>query len=97
MAIDVTTEDVLTLGEACRAIPPKGISPATMARWIQRGVRGCRLETVVIGGRRLTSRESLARFYAAQNQDQAPTPAISPSQRRTMAEAANRVLEEAGV
>ncbi len=97
MAIDVDTEDMLTLGEACRAIPPKGISPATMARWIQRGVRGSRLETVLIGGRRLTSRESLARFYAEQNRSETPTPAISPSQRRTMAESANRVLQEAGI
>lgn len=97
MVIDVALEDIITLGEACREIPPKGISPATMARWVQRGVRGCRLETVVIGGRRLTSRQSLARFYAAQNASESPAPAITAKQRRTQAESANRVLQEAGL
>ena len=67
MPIDVATETIITLGEACRAVPPHGVSTATMARWIQRGVRGAKLATVIIGGRRYTSREAIARFVAAQN------------------------------
>ena len=99
MAIDTDTEDIITLGEACRDVPPKGISPATMARWLQRGVgpRRIKPETILIGGRRLTSREAMARFIAAQNADQSPAPAITPTQRRRQAENANRVLQEAGL
>ena len=57
----------VTLGEACRAFPPKGVSAATLARWIQRGIKVrtlnsfVKLETLVIGGRRFTSREAIAR------------------------------------
>ena len=97
MSIDPDTETIITLGEACRAIPPKGISPATMARWIQRGVRGAKLQTILIGGRRLTSREALARFFAAQNATESPAPAITAKQRRKQGETADRLLQDAGI
>ena len=97
MSIDVSNENIITLGEACRAIPPHGVSTATMARWIQRGVRGAKLATVVIGGRRYTSREAIARFVAAQNADQTPAPAITPAQRERQAKAAQIELSRAGV
>jgi hypothetical protein len=102
MGIDYETETIITLGEACRAFPPDGVSDATMARWIQRGVkvrsRGVfvKLETFVSGGRRLTSREAIARFIAAQNEDDVPSapapPAITASQRRRQSEAARQEL-----
>lgn len=104
MGIDYETETIITLGEACRAFPPSGVSDATMARWIQRGIKVkslgsfVKLETLVIGGRRLTSREAIARFIAAQNADDVPAaPAISPTQRRRQAQAAQRALQEAGL
>ena len=96
MSIDPDIENIVTLGEACRLIPPSGISPATIARWIQRGVRGARLETILIGGRRLTSREALQRFFASQNADQA-APSITPSQRQRQSLAARRELEKMGI
>jgi hypothetical protein len=49
---------------------------ATPIRWADRGVRGFRLETVTIGGRRYTSREALARFIARLN---GPRSANDPS------------------
>ena len=104
MAIDYETENIITLGEACRAFPPNGISDATMARWIQRGVKVksggdfVKLETIVIGGRRLTSREAIGRFIAAQNADDTHAPAkITPAQRRRQSEAARQALQEAGI
>lgn len=97
MTIDPDIEDIITLGEACRLIPPQGIAPCTMARWIQRGVRGVVLETVIIGGRRLTSREALQRFFSAQNADQTPAPSITSSQRQRQSEAARRELEKMGI
>ena len=97
MAIDLDSEDIITLGEACRLVPPHGIAPSTMARWIQRGVRGVVLETVLIGGRRLTSREAIARFFEAQNSDQSPAPQITASQRQRQSAAARKALAEIGI
>lgn len=98
MTIDVDTEVIITLGDACRAVPPKGVSPATMARWIQRGVRGgTRLETILIGGRRLTSREALSRFFVAQNAIESPPLSITPKQRLQQSEAARKALAEMGI
>lgn len=42
-----------------------GIHPSTLHRWRQRGIRGVRLETLLIGGARYTSTEALSRFFAA--------------------------------
>ncbi len=97
MAIDIDTEDIITLSEAAGLVPPRGISTATMTRWVQHGVRGAKLETVIVGGRRLTSREALARFFAAQNPVETPSPAVTKSQRRRQAETADRLLAEAGI
>lgn len=97
MAIDVDTEDIITLGEACRLVPPHGIAPCTMARWIQRGVRGVVLETVIIGGRRLTSREAISRFFASQNEADSPARGITPGQRQRQSQAARRELEKLGI
>ena len=97
MSIDPDTETIITLGEACRLVPPRGISTACMARWIVTGVRGAVLETIRIGGRRLTSREALSRFFAAQNATGTPAPQFTPSQRQRMAETANRACEAAGL
>lgn len=97
MGINVESETLVTLSEACRLIPPGGVSPATMARWIQRGVRGAKLATIFIGGRRLTSREAVQRFITAQNADDTPSPAITAAQRQRQAEAAQKELARAGV
>lgn len=41
------------------------VHPATIYRWVSRGIRGVRLETVRIGGGRYTSIEALHRFIEA--------------------------------
>jgi len=97
MAIDFENESLITLGEACRAFPPSGVSDATLARWVQKGTRGFKLETIVIGGRRLTSREAIGRFIQSQNPAETPSPAVSPSQRKRQSEAARVALQEAGI
>jgi hypothetical protein len=54
-------EQLQTLAEARVATPGKP-DPSTLWRWAHRGVRGVRLETILIGGRRYTSAEAMARF-----------------------------------
>ncbi len=101
--IDPDVEEIITLSRAARDVKPDGVSPATFARWLQRGVRTrsaderVRPATIWLGGRRLTSVEAMRDFFAAQNADQSPAPTITPSQRRRMAETADRLLQEAGL
>jgi hypothetical protein len=64
--IDIQNEDLITLIQAARQQPPgrrgRPVHVSTIVRWADRGIRGVRLETVRIGGRRLTSRQALQRF-----------------------------------
>jgi hypothetical protein len=59
--IDIQTEQLRSLTDASRLIPSKP-HPSTLWRWWKRGIRGVKLETVVIGGARYTSVEALQRF-----------------------------------
>jgi hypothetical protein len=104
MGIDIQTETVIGIGAGCREFPPHGVADATMARFIQKGVKikatgeFVKLETIKIGGRRYTSKEAIARFIEAQNADDVPaTHAITPAQRRRQSEAARLALQEAGI
>lgn len=66
--IDLDVEKLITLQQAAALLPGengKSVNPQTVWRWTMRGLRGVRLETVVIGGRRYTSREAVCRFAAA--------------------------------
>ncbi len=65
MAIDLQAEELLSLTDAAKALPPiDGKRPhvSTIWRWVRRGVRGIRLEHVRLGHRVCTSQEALARF-----------------------------------
>jgi Protein of unknown function (DUF1580) len=67
---------------------------STGIRWADRGVRGFRLETVTIGGRRYTSREALARFIAHLNSPRsANEPQVSSLRERQQNSAAQRAEE----
>ena len=94
--IDREVEDLVPL-ERSGPLFPLPPSRCTLFRWSLDGVRGAKLETLVCGHKRYTSKEAINRFIAAQNADQTPAPAFTPSQRRRQAENANRVLAEAGI
>jgi Protein of unknown function (DUF1580) len=98
MAIDADNETLLTLSEARTAFPGgKRLALATLHRWRLHGVRGVRLETILIGGTRYVSRESIARFIADQNANETTAPSVSPAQRTRQAKAAQQELARAGV
>jgi hypothetical protein len=88
--IDLETDELLTLGEACRSLSRKP-SPATTWRWTQKGVNGVKLEVVRVGGRLYTSRRAFTEFLRAQNR--APAPDALP----TRSETTRRKLEAAGL
>jgi len=48
--IDITTETLLSLLDAAKQLPGRP-HVSTLYRWRIRGVRGVRLETVLVGGR----------------------------------------------
>ena len=65
-------EGVLSITQAAAA---EGItiSTKTALRWCLHGVRGTRLESLKVGGRRLTSRKAIRRFVASTQEGQ-PSP-----------------------
>jgi hypothetical protein len=67
--IDPNVEQPITLREAAKlpALRRNGRGPHLSAiyRWVNRGVRGKRLETIVIGGSRCTTLEAVGRWINA--------------------------------
>ena len=59
--LDLLTEDLISLPEAARELPTNPHVSA-IYRWCNRGIRGVRLESIKIGGKMFTSRQSLTRF-----------------------------------
>jgi len=62
--LHLLAEDVIRLNEVPDELPGR-VDVSTVWRWAQRGVGGVKLETVKIGGKKLTSRQALSRFIAA--------------------------------
>ncbi|MGA7500634.1 MAG: DUF1580 domain-containing protein [Isosphaeraceae bacterium] len=68
--IDISVENPISLRHILTQFPEKfpgrhgtPISQCTLENWANHGVRGVRLETVLVGGRRATSIEAVGRFY----------------------------------
>ena len=98
MSIDVDSETLFQFPEARAEFPgDRRVSLATLHRWRQKGVRGVKLETVLIGGLRYTSREAIARFITAQNEADVSVATVTPAQRRRQSEAAAVELQRMGV
>lgn len=66
MAIEIGHDHLLTYGQAAQLLP-KGSRPSysTFWRWWNRGIRGVRLETVLVGGKRYTTAAAMQRFAEA--------------------------------
>jgi hypothetical protein len=64
IVIDIGAESLLTLSKAAGVLPGQP-HVSTLFRWATRGVRGVKLETCLLGGRRYTSRQALQRFSSA--------------------------------
>lgn len=56
------TEDLVSLTQVAQELDVHVSAPY---RWLHRGVRGVRLESVRIGGKLLTSRQAVNRFLSA--------------------------------
>lgn len=98
MAIDINTEDIFPVGDVPKRLKSRP-HVATAWRWVYRGCRGIKLETVCIGGRRMTSREALQRFIERTTAaaDGEPIPTRTTRERERAIAAAERELAEAGI
>ena len=67
--ISIRDENLMTLAEVAKVLPRcragKLVHASTVYRWAQSGLRGLRLETLQVGGRRCTSQAALQRFFDA--------------------------------
>ena len=102
MAIDPTTETLISLAQAAKHLPRRraGKRPhvSCLYRWSTAGCRGVVLESIQVGGTRCTSREALARFFRRLTQGDAAAPATrTVAQRERAAARAMNELEGAGV
>lgn len=84
------TERHLTLSQAAAALPGQP-HLSTLHRWRLRGVRGIRLETCLIGGRRFTTEQWLRDFIEATSK--ADSDDSSPSQPSQLPQAAFKSAE----
>ncbi len=95
MAIDIKSEGLISMAQAAGMLPGRP-SLCAIWRWRTKGVRGRKLETVIIGGRPYTSIEAIQRF--AEHRGGTDAPSIrSPRQRDRAIDRAERELREAGI
>ncbi len=66
----LAADDILSMSEAAKLIPTRP-SARTLARWSDTGVRGVRLKSVRLAGRRITRRSWVLQFveYLIDNDD----------------------------
>ena len=62
-SIDPFTEDVFPLSQAPKHLRCHRVHSSTVFRWVKRGLRGKKLETIKIGGVTCTSENALRRFF----------------------------------
>lgn len=83
----------LNIGRAAREA---GVSPASIRRWMLNGLRGVRLQSMLIGGRRYTSAAAMQSFFdavtAAADRSR-PAVAVSEEVMNSAANAAGRRLD----
>lgn len=60
----ILAEDVLMLRDVPKELPTRPCFQ-TVWRWAQKGVRGVKLETYMVGSKTVTSKQALHRFFEA--------------------------------
>ncbi len=88
----ILDQTYLSMRDAAKRLPTRP-HVSTVVRWAERGCRGHRLKTWLIGGARVTSEEALAAFLAALNGGRVET----ARKREKEIEAAEATLDAAGI
>lgn len=94
-------EKLLPLAVAVEQATGRRPHLVTCLRWCSRGSRGVRLESSVLGGRRLTSVDAVQRFMdavtAVSDYSQPPQRPATPKTRAKQIAAAEKTLSDLGV
>ena len=94
-------EAAIPIGKSSRHFPGKRPHISTIYRWLERGVRGVKLESFCVGSRRYVTQEAIELFIqrttAAGPYSQAPSASTVSKQRQREIEQAERELDEAGI
>lgn len=64
MSIKIASDDLLTVAEAVVFLR-RSTHAATIHRWMHKGVNGVVLESALLGGQRITSKQAIQRFMEA--------------------------------
>lgn len=99
MSINVQTERLRSFSEVPSTLASRP-NISTIHRWRLRGVRGIKLESIMIGGVRYTSDEALQRFFdrtTAVADGTAQPEARTATQRERAVSRAEAELEAAGI
>lgn len=92
--IDTEREQLRLLTKASADVPGNP-HVSTLIRWWQRGVRGVRLETILVGGRRYTSIEAVQRFITRLSESPASHyPPLSRQRQREIDDVERRLDDE---
>lgn len=93
MSTDISSTKYLSFAEAAKLLPGRP-HISTLHRWRTRGIKGIRLITKKIGGRRVVEFAELERFIEAVTcaADGTPAPIRTSRQRQRAIEAAEREL-----
>jgi hypothetical protein len=98
--IDPEQENIIGFAEASRRLPRassgRPVQVQTVARWCLVGIHGVRLESVRVGGRRMTSAEACRRFIAAIADSYLAAAGMKAGPRRLTAEEARGELIRRG-
>ena len=94
--IDLKFEKLITLAEASRLLPGRPSVP-TIWRWRNKGVRGRKLESVIVGGKCYTSVEAIQRFAQQQGETNSQPILRTPAARERAISRAERELSDAGI
>jgi hypothetical protein len=94
--IDIESEQLRLLAKASVDVPGHP-HVSTLMRWALRGVKGIKLETVVVGGRRFTSREAIQRFVSRLNSPTSVTKKTATIRRQAEIDDVAKQLDVEGI
>ena len=98
--IDVSREELIPIRLVPRRLPPRPsgrpVHVSAVYRWVQRGVRGVRLDAIRIGGTTYTSQEALQRFGTTSDAPTSAPPAATVARAGQIERAARRLDEMLG-
>jgi len=97
MAIDAKTEHLLTFAQLASKVPPNGTHVCTVYRWADKGCRGQKLETLMVGGRRYSTFEALLRFSDKITASVNKPKSLTSKEREAAIRAAEDRLESLGI